>query len=281
MNLKRLLKKVVKDDPLSTVERACALTQLVASAEYLADKGNRERGGLNDWTYLRSQFPVSEVASFWDKLDAKKAEKLYQGLHMLRIAHSTLLLAPVKNNQVRACCNLFQVASYLVLQPRQFYGTDGSDQLSFLGHAAAGVGRLGGSRYSRKAASDFLALQVVLSYLISGVVKAPGKRWAQGDALERVMGTETYGDKKFYDFLQHRPRIGMGITKGTVVIESLMPLSLFNRKTLKMTLALFGAFHLANAREMGLGRFVLPFISSYPAILALQDSLTSKVDEKK
>ena len=266
------LRRRLSQDPLATVERACAITELIASAEYLVDRKNRQYGGLNDWTYLSSQFPGG-TAKFWNKLSATQAESVYLALHLLKITHNVVLLSPLSNNGIRAYCNLVQSACYLILQPRQFFGTDGSDQLSFLGNAASTLGRLGGSSKSRKAAADFLALQVIISYFISGVVKSPGKRWSRGNALEGVMATETYGDRKFYRFLQKHPRIGWMTTRGTVIIESLMPLAMLNETVLKATLALFGTFHLANARAMGLGRFVLPFISTYPAILAFRSSL--------
>lgn len=259
-------------DLLATVERACAITELIASAEYLADRKNRQYGGLNDWTYLRSQFPGG-TAKIWSKFNETQAESVYVALHLLRIAHNAILLSPLASNGARAYCNLVQSASYLALQPRQFFGADGSDQLSFLGNAASALGRLGGSPTTRKAASDFLALQVIISYFISGVVKSPGKRWARGNALEGVMATETYGDKQFYSFLQKYPRIGRIVTRGTVIVESLMPLAMLNETVLKAALAMFGSFHLANARAMGLGRFVLPFVSTYPAILALRSSI--------
>lgn len=266
------LKNRFSQDPLATIERACAITELIASAEYLADRKNRQYGGLNDWTYLRSQFPGG-TAKIWNRFTKRQAEDLYVALHLLKIAHNVVLLSPLSNNGIRAYCNLIQSASYLTLQPRQFFGTDGSDQLSFLGNAASALGRLGGSPTTRKAAADFLALQVIISYFISGAVKSPGKRWARGNALEGVMATETYGDGQLYRFLQKNPRVGRMVTRGTVIIETLMPFAMLNETTLKATLALFGTFHLANARVMGLGRFVLPFISTYPAILAFRSSI--------
>lgn len=259
-------------DPLEIVERACAITEIVASAEYIADRTNRRYGGLNDWKYLRSQFPGG-TAKVWDKLSEDQAEKAYVGLHLLKIAHNLILLSPVKCNNIRAYCNVMEAVCYLALQPRQFFGTDGSDQLSFLGNAAAALGRVGGSQRTRQAAADFLALQVTLSYFISGVVKAPGKRWARGTALEGIMATETYGDKGFYDLLQKYPRLGRVVSRGTYILESLMPLAFVNEKVLKSALLMFGGFHLANARTMGLGRFVLPFVSTYPAIIALRKSI--------
>ncbi|WKS29988.1 hypothetical protein NLL29_10090 [Corynebacterium pseudodiphtheriticum] len=266
------LEKRLSHDPLATVERACAITELIASAEYLVHRKNRQYGGLNDWTYLRSQFPGG-TAKLWNKLNETQAEVAYMALHLLKITHNVALLSPLSNNGIRAYCNLVQSVCYLTLQPRQFFGTDGADQLSFLGNAASALGRMGGSSESRKAAADFLALQVTISYFISGVVKSPGKRWARGNALEGVMATETYGDRKFYRFLQKHPRIGRVTTRGTVILESLMPLAMINETVLKATLALFGTFHLANARAMGLGRFVLPFISTYPAILNFRSSI--------
>ncbi|MDK6259791.1 hypothetical protein QP119_05050 [Corynebacterium frankenforstense] len=256
-------------DPLVSVERACAITETVASVEYLSTTASRKHGGLNDWKYLKSQFPPG-VATIWNKLSEEQAETIFKTIQCLRIGHNLILASPIKNNKIRAWCNVFEAGTHLFLQPKLLYGTDGSDQLSFLGNAAAALGRVGGSETTRKAASDFLALQVILSYIVAGLAKMPGSRWANGDALEKIMGTQTYGDNKLYGLLRKYPKLGKSITRSTVIIESAMPLGLATKGSTKLTLLLFGMFHLANAKFMGLGRFVLPFISTYPAIWSLR-----------
>lgn len=272
--MKKLLEKFnpesfLNANPLTTVERACAITEIIASAEYLSAPSDRQEGGLNHWKYLRQQFPGG-ISNEWDKLDEKWAERAFEGVHTLRVLHNVVLLLPARSNKTRAWCNTFLAISHLALHPRQFFGTDGSDQLSLLCNSAIALGRIGGSDATRKAASDFIAAQVILSYFISGVVKAPGSMWRNGNALEKIMGTETYGDRDFHKVLYRFPKLGRAITKCTVIAESLMPLSLVNKKLLKLSLFTFGAFHLANAKLMGLGRFVLPFISTYPAIWSLK-----------
>lgn len=261
--------RVLGLNPLTSVERACAATEIIASCEYLVARTDRQPGGFNDWKYLSSQFPVG-AATAWDRLDETQAEALYKGIQCLRIAHNLILLSPGKSNAVRAWCNVFEAGTHLLVQPRHFYGTDGSDQISFLCNAAVGIGRLGGSNMTRKAASDFLALQVILSYFIAGVTKIPGAAWRNGVALQKVMGTQTYGSAGFHKFLARRPKIGQWLTHGTVAAEAMMPLGLVTTRSTKLTLLLFAAFHIANARFMGLGRFVLPFISTYPAIWSLR-----------
>ena len=273
MNLRSALsglQRCFELNPLSTVERACAITEIVASAEYLAAPKDRQKGGLNDWNFLKVQFPEKSAASFWNMMTEKDSEATFVLLHGLRVAHNLVLLSPIKNNTTRGWCNSFLVFSQIFLQPRQIFGTDGSDQLSFLGNVAVALGRLGGTDVTRKAASDFLALQVALSYFIAGVAKAPGAKWSKGTALQEIMGTETYGDHSFYKFLRKYPRIGRSITKGTVALESLFPLFFVTPTTLKAALLIFASFHVANAKAMGLGRFVLPFISTYPAMWALR-----------
>lgn len=260
---------LLNSHPLRTVERACAVTEIIASAEYITNSSDREVGGLNHWKHLRYQFEGG-FAKVWDRLSDSSAEKAYVGIHSLRIVHALGLVSPSKSNRMRAWCNMFLAGSQLFLQPRQFYGTDGSDQLSFLANTAVGLGRLIGTDNSRWAASDFLALQVLISYTVAGLAKAPGTKWRTGEALERIMSTQTYGSSGFYEFLKKHQSIGRALTKGTVLVESIMPLGLVTKRSTKAILATFALFHLANAKFMGLGRFVLPFTSMYPAIWSLR-----------
>lgn len=267
-NLDSYLDRFLERDPLLTAEQAVALTGIVASGEYLTTKDQRSKGGLNYWPLAEKHFRYG-LGKLWQGLSEEELEQYYKLLASSRLVVSSALAAPAFSNNTRGILNAYLALSQLVMQPRHFWGTDGSDQLSLLVNLSAAIGRLGGTERTKTAAEDFLALQVVLSYFIAGIAKAPGSSWTNGDALERIMATQSYGDKGFYDLLRKYPAVGQSITRGTVVLESFMPLSLLHSGVLKLTLLVFASFHLANARFMGLGRFVLPFVSTYPAVWQL------------
>lgn len=252
--------------PLSTAERVSAVTQMLSSAEYLVRASDRREGGLNHWENTRQQAPAK---SRWaNRLrDVVARESVTSGLHAARLVAGGLLLSPVRSNPARAAANLFLSATQVLMYPRHLYGTDGSDQVSFLVQSAAGVGRAGGSDATRRAAIQFIGAQTTLSYCASGVAKLPGAHWRSGDALVKIMRTETYGDKQFHALLTAYPAAARVLCHGVLAMEVGFPLFALRRgRYIDAGLLAMGSFHIANARLMGLSRFAWAFIATYPAV---------------
>lgn len=254
---------------LEIAERASAATQIIASLEYLSLKSERELGGLNNWEHVQYQSPPAQtpVGKLFRQALAK--ENVYRTIHIARIGAAVVLISSVRGNKKRAAANAFLSATTALLYPMQLYGTDGSDQLSFVIHSAAGIGRVGGTDISRRAASDFIGAQTTLSYVAGGLTKLPGKDWRSGDALSKIMRTETYGDAGLSHFLQENPWAGRFGSKVALVWEISFPILMMRRSTALVVLAAGTVFHAFNARTMGLWRFAPPFIASYPAVWRL------------
>lgn len=232
-------------------------------------KVDRDPGGLNDWTYMRSQVP-SKYKVVTKLKDWVAKESVTQGLHGTRAVAAAVLISPVRNNQVRLACNAYLSATQLLIYPRHFFGTDGSDQVSFLVQTAATLGRAGGTEASRRAAVQFIGAQTVLSYGASGWAKLPGPKWQSGEALVKILRTETYGDKWFFEQLSKYPAASRALCHIVLALESGFPLLLLKKgKYLDLGLVAMAGFHLANARFMGLSRFAWAFIATYPAVRAL------------
>jgi hypothetical protein len=235
----------------------------------MARKVDREPGGLNDWTYVKHQVPTKSRLSNKIK-DFVAQEHVTQAVHASRAAAAALLISPVKNNAVRFACNAYLSASQLLVYPRHLLGTDGSDQVSFLVQTSAALGRAGGTPATRRAAVHFIGAQAVLSYGASGWAKLPGSKWRSGDALAKIMRTETYGDKWFFEQLQKYPAIARMICHVVLALECGFPLFLIKKgKYIDLGLLIMGGFHLANARFMGLSRFAWAFVSTYACVRAL------------
>lgn len=254
---------------LEIAEKASAATQIIASLEYLSLKSERERGGLNNWEHVQHQSPPAQTTLGKLVRRCLANENVYLTLHIARIGAAVVLISSVHGNKKRAGANAFLSATTALLYPMQLYGTDGSDQLSFVIHSAAGIGRVGGTNASRRAASDFIGAQTTLSYVAGGLTKLPGKDWRSGDALSKIMRTETYGDAGLSRFLQDNPWAGRVGSKVALIWEIGFPILMTRRSTGLVALAAGTAFHLFNARAMGLWRFAPPFIASYPAVWRL------------
>ncbi|MGO2658251.1 hypothetical protein [Mycetocola reblochoni] len=256
------------DRSVDIAERTSAATQILSSLEYLASASDRTRGGLNDWTHMQHQVPTrSPLVARLRGLIAR--EPVFRALHLGRIGACVVLVSPVTNNAARAAANLYLVGSTAVLYPIQLNGTDGSDQVSFLVHSAAGLGRAGGSDRTRRAASDFIGAQTTLSYVAGGLTKLPGKDWRTGTALTKIMRTETYGDSRLFRLLSTHPGIGRVGSKAALSWEISFPLLLLSRPTALVALGAGAGFHLFNAAFMGLWRFLLTFVGTYPAVWKL------------
>ncbi|HCM82992.1 MAG TPA: HTTM domain-containing protein [Alphaproteobacteria bacterium] len=116
----------------------------------------------------------------------------------------------------------------------------------------------------------YLALQVMLSYFISGWVKIVNPEWRNGRALKDVFLFSAYpvaeSFRKFADY----PRL-LGLASwGVILFELAFPLTLLTQQTLMVGLGIAAAFHLANAWLFGLNRFFWIWLASYPSILWLQ-----------
>lgn len=259
--------------PLTTAERYSAATHLISSLEYLVRRQDRDPGGLNDWRYTRDQVPAKTRTGQMLR-DFAAREEVTQAIHATRVAAALVLIAPVRHNTARMLANTYLAATQVVIYPRHLYGTDGSDQVSFVVQSAAALGRAGGTDATRKAAVQFIGAQTVLSYGASGWAKLPGPAWRSGDALVKIMRTQTYGDEWFFEKIQRMPVAARVLCHSVLALECTFPLLLLRRgKYIDLGLATMGMFHLANARFMGLSRFAWAFMSTYPAVRALAQGM--------
>jgi len=255
--------------PLSTAERLSAATHLLSSLEYMVRRVDREPGGLNDWTHTRAQVPAKTKA-MQSVRDFVAREPVTMALHASRAVAAAVLIGPSRNNTVRMVANAYLAGTQVLIYPRHLFGTDGSDQVSFLVQTAAALGRAGGTEATRTAAVQFIGAQTVLAYGASGWAKLPGEAWRSGDALLKIMRTRTYGDEWFYEKLQRYPAAARTLCHAVLAIECGFPLLMLKRgKYIEAGLLVMGGFHLANARFMGLSRFAWAFMSTYPAVRAL------------
>lgn len=250
------------------MERASAATHLMSSLEHLANRKQRRKGGVNNWQVTRDSMLATStpVRRF---LDTVSKPVVTDCIHAARVASSLALLAPRSPAPVRIAANGLLAASSWALHPRHHYGTDGSDQVSFLSSAAALIARTAGRR---TAVSDHVlwtvALQATLSYAVSGWAKLAGRSWREGTALAGVTRTMTYGDRRVWQLTQRFPRTARMLGASVLALECTFPLAYAaGGKFAKAYSAGTSAFHVAVGQIMGLGRFVPSFTSMHAPIL--------------
>lgn len=260
--------RIGRETSLDLMERISAITHLVISSEHLCRPGTRAKGGLNNWDItresLRHMGPRTRAV-----MDVVARPRVTTSMHAARVAAALVLLAPGRNRAVRGGADGVVAATSLLTYARHHYGTDGSDQVSFLVQTAATIARAAGSRSRIVDASLWaVSMQSALSYAASGLVKLAGPTWRRGLALEGILRTLTYGDPHAWRLARRFPRSARLMSKGVLVMECTFPLAyVAGGRLAKSYIAGVAGFHVANARIMGLGRFLPSFVSMHPAVL--------------
>ena len=191
-------------------------------------------------------------------------------IYALRLVLSLLLMSGVVSGPTLAALWCLQAA--LLLRYDGAYN-GGSDKMTILiltclGCATWLTGPLA------EVALGYLAVQLVLSYAVSGWVKLANADWRRGSALRDVFEMSAYPVSEAVRRLaSHRQKILIG-SWAVIGFEVLFPLSLFCAATLQVALAVAAVFHLANACLFGLNRFFWIWIAAFPSLLWLQTQLT-------
>lgn len=265
--------RIGRERALTTTEQVSALTHLVNSLEVLANERDPRNAVLADWDLLRERYawaprPVQRALGLVARPGVSRA------IHLARAAAAVSLLIPGTPRGHRVATGAFLSLSSAVTNPRQYFGTDGSDQVAFM---VQGVAALARSQDTRPAIVDaclwFVGVQSALSYATAGVAKLAGPQWRNGEALPLVLRTEAYGDGASYALAKRYPRVTRAVGAGVIVVECAVPLVFAGKGRLTVPmLATTATFHVVNGRVMGLSRFVWAFLSTYPAVLYVTQS---------
>lgn len=125
----------------------------------------------------------------------------------------------------------------------------------------------------QEAVFGYLALQLTLSYFLSGKVKLMNPEWRSGQALCDVFAFSAYPVSEDLRQLAHKPRFLWALSWAVILFEIAFPLALLHPLLLGAALTLGACFHLANACLFGLNRFFWIWLAAYPSLLWLQSRL--------
>lgn len=164
--------------------------------------------------------------------------------------------------------------SLLIL--RRFDGAynGGSDKMIWLVLTCCLLAHLAPSPYWQEIALGYLAVQLTLSYFVSGWVKVVNPEWRSGQALVDVFRYSAYPVSRNLRGLADRPWLLFVASWAVIVLELVFPLTLLYPSALAFGLGFCALFHLSNAINFGLNRFVWAWISAFPALIWFQDRLS-------
>jgi len=188
-------------------------------------------------------------------------------LFSLRIILSVLLIFDFYSSWVIA---LLFLLALVILHRFQGPYNGGADRMGLLVLVCLCLAYFAPTLYWQEIAFGYLALQLVLSYLISGWVKIVNPDWRSGRALRDVFQFSTYPVSDSLRDFADSPRLLFVMSWSVMLFELLFPLSLFFTESLVVALVIATCFHFTNACIFGLNRFFWIWIAAYPSILWLQ-----------
>lgn len=195
-------------------------------------------------------------------------------LFLLRLACSLALLLGVLT-----LWSLAALAIISLIMLHRFEGpyNGGSDKMSVLILWCLLLAHLMPTPYLQKAAFGYLAIQLTLSYFVSGWVKLVNPEWRTGRALRDVFAFSAYPVSEGLRGLANRPTLCWVASWSVILFEVFFPFSLLSQPALIAALCLAASFHFANACLFGLNRFFWIWLAAYPSLLWFQDAIVEVV----
>ncbi len=188
-------------------------------------------------------------------------------LFLARLLLAILLIIGFQTIWVTSLLLLFGLA---ILHRFQGPYNGGADRMSLLVLLCLWLALIAPTRYWQEVAFGYLALQLILSYFISGWVKIVNPDWRSGRALCDVFQFSAYPVSKSLRRWAASPRLLFFMSWGVMLFELLFPFALLSTTSLYIALAITASFHFSNACFFGLNRFFWIWITAYPALLWFQ-----------
>lgn len=205
----------------------------------------------------------------------QSAESLYNDknnrwLFLPRLGLSGLLLIGLYTPLI---CVLLFINSLFILRRFQGPYNGGSDRMGMLILCCLMLAHILSTDYWKELAFGYLALQLILSYFISGAVKIVNPEWRNGRALQDVFQFSAYPASESIRGWSQYPKLLFGMSWAVILFELLFPLAFLMQSALPAALCIAALFHLANLFLFGLNRFFWVWLAAYPSILWLQDRI--------
>lgn len=191
-------------------------------------------------------------------------------LHGARLALAVLLLTGLA--PAVALAGLAGLSLALLARYDGVYN-GGADRMALLLLWCLLAARLAPSAFWAELALAYLAVQVTLSYVISGKVKLENPDWRSGAALRDVFAFSAYPVTEGYRDLAAQPALLTRASWAVIGFELAFPLALLSQPLFLLFLLIGAGFHAANAVLFGLNRFLWVWVATYPVLIWFQARL--------
>ena len=210
------------------------------------------------------------IAFLQQSIEHVQAPKDEQRLFLPRIVLSVLLLLGF---QTRWVCIGLVILGLFILKRFQGPYNGGSDRMSLLILCCLCLVYFMPTSQWQELIFGYLALQLVLSYFISGWVKIVNPQWRNGRALQDVFLFSAYPVSESLRTWADWPRLLCLMSWAVILFELLFPFTLLTQTTLVIGLVVAATFHFANACLFGLNRFFWIWLAAYPSIVWLKQRI--------
>jgi hypothetical protein len=162
-----------------------------------------------------------------------------------------------------------------VLILKQFQGpyNGGSDRMSYLTLCCLCLIYFAPTLRFKEFILGYLALQLLLSYFISGWFKIVNPNWRNGNVLKDIFLFSNYPVSDNMRAITSFPTFLNLLAWGVISFELIFPFLVLNRNTLFIGLIIASLFHLSLVFLFGLNRFFWAWLAAYPSVLWLQEHL--------
>lgn len=188
----------------------------------------------------------------------------------LFIARLLLAILLIIGFQTTWVASLLLVLGLRILQIFQGPYNGGADRMGLLILCCLCLVHFAPTLRLQEIAFGYLALQLVLSYFISGWVKIVNRDWRSGRALSDVFQFSAYPVSEQLRLWIKFPHLLLFMSWAVMTFELLFPFSLLSGVSLGLALIIATIFHFVNACLFGLNRFFWVWIAAYPSILWFQ-----------
>ena len=221
---------------------------------------------------LRTTEILLALAIIQQSLEHMATPSQRRSFYLLRAALCIALLLGVYTNWA-----LGGMAALSLIYLHRFQGpyNGGSDKMTILITWCLLLVHVMPNRELQQVVFGYLAVQLVLSYCVSGWVKVINPQWRSGQALGDVFAFSAYPVSEEFRNLANLPTLCLVMSWAVILFELLFAISLVHQSTLIAALVIAAAFHLVNACLFGLNRFFWIWLTAYPSLIWFQQHIVA------
>lgn len=187
-------------------------------------------------------------------------------LFIPQILFSILLLVGISTKWVLL---VLLFISFLILYRFQGPYNGGCDRMTLLILCCLNFIYFCSNHVFQEMAFIYLALQVIMSYFIAGLVKIINPDWRSGQALKDIFHFSAYPMSEEMRSLKDKSNWHLALSWFIIAAELLFPCIFINQIFLCIFLIIAFSFHVANTVIFGFNRFLWIWLAAYPSVIWL------------